>query len=88
MKKLFEIEFKGTLTNIESEEEPPSEVIESQNKLSCNIANENNPVSYLQDGIKNSLTGSIEKNSPLLGRNAQYIKIMRISKLVQFVGDF
>lgn len=82
VKKLFEIEFKGTLTNVENQEEPPSELTEVQNKLTCNIANENNPISYLQDGIKNFLLGAVEKHSSLLGRNAQYTKSMKISKLV------
>ncbi len=82
IKQLFEIEFAVKLTNQEAPEEPATETTEVAQKVSCHIDNENNPINYLQDGIKLSLMGSITKNSPTLGRDATYLKSMKINKLV------
>lgn len=70
------------LNNTEAPEEASVKTTEIQHKLTCNIDNENNPISYLQDGIKLSLFGSVTKNCPTLGRDAVYNKVMQISKLV------
>ena len=70
------------LTNTENSEEPPTDTVELQHKLTCSIDNENDPISFLQDGIKLSLAGSVTKNSPTLGRDALYLKNMSINKLV------
>ena len=72
------------LTNQEAPQEQATATTEVAQKLSCHIDNENNPISYLQDGIKLSLTGTMIKNSPTLGRDATYLKTMKISKLVLF----
>ena len=71
------------LTNQEAPGETPIETKESALKIACHIDNESNPISYLQDGIKLSLTGSITKHSPSLNRDAVYVKALSISKLVR-----
>lgn len=73
---------KIRLKNTEVDTEKEVEGVESQKKLSCHIDNENNPISYLQDGIKLSLTGALTKRSEIAGRDCLYTKTMQISKLV------
>ena len=43
---------------------------ESVFKLTCQIENGANPINALHEGLKLSLEGDIEKNSPNLGRDA------------------
>lgn len=62
--------------------EPATTTKEVVQKLSCNIDNESNPINYLQDGIRLSLSATILKNSPSLGHDAPYLKTMQISHLV------
>lgn len=59
---------------VEAPEEPPTEQLEKVLKLSCHIDNNNNPINMLSEGLKISLEGDVEKNSPSLGRNAIYHK--------------
>ena len=82
IKNLFEVEFTCKLTNQEAPEEEASSTTEVAQKLACHIDNENNPINYMQEGIKTSLTGSMTKFSPMLNRDATYMKVARISKLV------
>lgn len=51
-------------------------------KLDCHIGKETN---HLHDGILAGLEEEIEKNSPLLGRNAVYKKRSRIARLPQYL---
>lgn len=62
-------------------------------RLSCHIDNNNNPINHLAEGLKISLCGDIEKNSPSLGRNAIYSKESKVNSLpsyltIQFVRFF
>lgn len=89
-KSLFEGEMASSIKNTEDEKEPVQEKKHSFNKLRCHISIKTD---HLHDGIKDGLVESIEKNSPVLGRNAIYEKTDRISKLppylmVQFVRFF
>lgn len=72
MANLFEIELEGTTKCLEAPEEPPTVSIEKTLRLACNIDNESNPISMMQDGIQVTLAGQIEKFSQSLGRNAIY----------------
>lgn len=56
----------------------------------CIIDNEGQPINHMSEGIKSGLEGQIEKNSDILGRNAVYKKVQKISRLpgylaIQFV---
>lgn len=52
-------------------------------KLSCHIDNQNKPVDQLDEGLKVSLEGEIEKRSEVLGRNAVFKKVSKINRLVR-----
>lgn len=51
-------------------------------KLVCNITIETN---HLGEGIKIGLEGVIEKNSDVLGRDAQWKKTLRINRLPKYL---
>jgi len=90
IQKLMEVEFQTTFQCMEETGEMPETRSELGTKLMCIIDNQSHPVDFLTDGIKVSLSGTVEKMSPVLGRNAVYSKEQAISKLpaylmVQFV---
>ncbi|MCJ1278664.1 deubiquitinating enzyme [Puttea exsequens] len=78
--------FSSTLTcdepgAVEAGEEP----VESSDiflKLDCHIEKE---TSHLRDGILKGLEEKIEKNSPVLGRDAIYTKASRVSRLPKYL---
>ena len=78
--------FSSTLTCDESEaREAGEEPVESSDvflKLDCHIEKETN---HLRDGILHGLEEKIEKNSPVLGRDAVYTKTSRISRLPKYL---
>ena len=78
--------FSSSLTCDESQaQEAGEEPIESSDiflKLDCHIEKE---TSHLRDGILKGLEEKIEKNSPILGRDAVYTKISRISRLPKYL---
>ena len=83
IKDLFTIKFEETLSLPETNE--TSVKSDQGMKLVCNIqgyASENN-VSEVSEGIKLSLGGSITKRSETLGRDANYNRSSKISKLPQ-----
>jgi len=82
---LFEVELKTTSKCKEAPEEPPTEMTEKVLKLSCHIDNSGNPIDQLWEGMKISLEGQVEKNSPSLGRSAIYDKTSKINKLPQYL---
>lgn len=79
---LFEIELLSESKCIEAPEEPATQNKENVLKLSCHIDNNNNPINMLNEGLRISLEGDIEKRSPTLGRDAVYHKTSKINKLV------
>jgi len=90
IERLFGIELETTVKNTECEAEPDTVQKEHVLKLSCHIDNNNNPINNLADGLDLSLSGDIEKNSMVLGRNAVFHKTSKVNKLpnylcVQFV---
>jgi len=88
--QLFSGELLSTITNSESSDEPKQIKTDAFQKLACHITATTN---FLVEGIRSGLEEPITKKSELLGREAQYIKSSRISKLpfyvtVQFVRFF
>jgi len=86
---LFGIEFTTTLSCGECDGEPKVLQQELQRKLICNIeggAGSTMQVNHLSTGIELSLTGTVEKQSAILGRNAVWSKTSRISRLPKYVA--
>ena len=59
-----------------------TEMNEKVLKLTCQIENGPSPVSSLQEGLRLSFEGDIEKNSESLGRDAIWSKVSKINRLV------
>ena len=85
VEKLFAIELVNTVKNKESEADPEEVTKEQVLRLSCHIDNNNNPVNHMIEGLKVSLEGDIEKNSPLLGRNCIYSRKQQVNKLPSYL---
>lgn len=74
---------KTIMTCAETDAEPAIETDESFIKLNCHIGGTTN---YMIDGIRDSLTDQIEKNSDVLGRNATFIKKSAVSRLPKYLN--
>lgn len=81
------MELETELSCVEVPEEPVTIQTEKVLKLSCHIDNNNNPINSLNEGLKISLVGQIEKHSQTLGRNAVYVKKSSINRLVSTIID-
>ena len=81
---LFGIELESTLENAESPDEKQVSY-ETQQKLSCHIDNNNKPIDSLQDGLKISLGGQMEKFSEALQRNSLWNKTSKVNKLPSYI---
>jgi len=84
---MFELEMKTTYTC----KEDPTEITEQTErvfKLTCQIENGATPVSSLQEGLKISLEGDIEKNSANLGRDAVWSRESKVNRLVSDIPLF
>lgn len=81
VKELFEGEFDVKLQCTECEEQPTISK-EAWKKLSCFISQQ---VSNLPYGLQKSLDGTLEKESPTLGKTAVYTKTQRVSKLPNYL---
>eukprot|EP01112_Ceratiomyxa_fruticulosa_P016519 TRINITY_DN5005_c0_g1_i1.p1 TRINITY_DN5005_c0_g1~~TRINITY_DN5005_c0_g1_i1.p1 ORF type:complete len:528 (+),score=135.82 TRINITY_DN5005_c0_g1_i1:156-1739(+) len=85
--ELFTGDMNTSMKNSENEAEPAAEGHDHFRKLPCHISANTN---FLIDGLKEALQEPIRKQSPSLGREANYIRTSKISKLpyyltVQFV---
>jgi len=80
--QFFGIECETETKCIEDESEEPTKAVEKFLQFSCYIDKD---VKYLHTGLKNRLQETIEKNSPTLGRDAQYLKSLRISRLPGYI---
>ena len=78
---LFEIEMATQHTNKEDPTEV-TEITERVLKLTCQIENGANSADSIQEGLKLSMEGDIEKRSESLGRDAVWSKVTKINKLV------
>lgn len=74
---------KTKMTCAETDAEPMVESEESFIKLNCHIGGTTN---YMIDGIRESLTDQIEKNSDVLGRNATFVKKSAVSRLPKYLN--
>ncbi|XP_065062059.1 ubiquitin carboxyl-terminal hydrolase 14-like [Rhopilema esculentum] len=87
IEKYFGIHMKAALKCTEAPEEEPTESKETQLQLSCFISQD---VKFLKTGLSLRLNEKLTKNSPTLGRDAEYTRTSKISRLpsyltVQFV---
>lgn len=78
---LFEVNFKVTFFNKDTNEIEGDPVYEKTKKLTCIIDNQSNPVNNLSDGIKAALEESITKRSMNLNVDADFLKRYRMSNL-------
>jgi len=83
--ELFGFKLKSTLKCLECDEEPPTESEELQRVLICHLGTQTEPVSHIHQGVSLSLKEHIEKNSPVLGRNAQYEKTSSIASMPPYL---
>eukprot|EP01119_Soliformovum_irregulare_P008747 TRINITY_DN21855_c0_g1_i1.p1 TRINITY_DN21855_c0_g1~~TRINITY_DN21855_c0_g1_i1.p1 ORF type:complete len:520 (+),score=183.02 TRINITY_DN21855_c0_g1_i1:54-1613(+) len=88
--QLFSGDVVSTMTNTESAEEAALESVDTFIKLPCHISNSTN---YLLEGLKEGMQEKITKNSSVLGREAEFLKTSKISRLpyyltIQFVRFF
>jgi ubiquitin carboxyl-terminal hydrolase 14 len=79
--ELFMGQMKHTLTCVENPDDSSTEV-EAFWKLPCFVDRE---VTFVNQGIQRGLEGSIEKQSEILGCQANYSKVSRISRLPTYL---
>ncbi|CAM9153944.1 unnamed protein product [Chrysoparadoxa australica] len=85
---LFGVEMEEELKCTECDDEPVVKRTDLQRRLVCNIqggAGALEQINHLHEGIKLGLTGSVEKNSDVLGRNAVWSKNRRIKRLPRYI---
>jgi len=82
---LFGFKLRSTLKCLECDEEPPQTSDELQRVLICHLGTQTEPVSHIHQGVQLSLKEHIEKNSPVLARNAQYEKSSRLASLPPYL---
>merc|ERR1719174_2078919 len=82
---LFGIKLRSTLKCLECDEEQPSTTEDSQRALICHLGTQTEPISHIYQGVALSLKEHIEKNSPTLGRNAQYEKAAAVASLPNYL---
>ncbi|KAI7876089.1 cysteine proteinase [Lichtheimia hyalospora FSU 10163] len=75
-------QMSSELKCVEAPEEEKVVTSEPFSKLGCHISGTTN---YMVNGIKESLTEEIEKNSATLERTAKYERVSRVSRLPQYL---
>jgi len=83
--ELFSYKLKSTMKCLECDEEAPTEQEDSERVMICHLGSATEPVSHLYQGVASSFKVHMEKNSPTLGRNAQYEKTSSISELPPYL---
>jgi len=83
--ELFGFKRRCTLKCLECDEEAPSTTEDSQRVLICHLGTQTEPISHIYQGVQLSMKEHIEKNSPSLGRNAQYEKSAALSSLPPYL---
>lgn len=76
--KYFGLEFESETKCVECDDEPPTVSTERFLQYNCYIDKD---VKYLATGLSNRLQESMNKHSETLGRDAVYMKKMRVSRL-------
>jgi len=82
---LFRVQYEVTMKCVENPDEPIEIKSETQRKLPCIIANDANPINHIHEGIKIALEEVVNKNSPTLGRSADYLKTLKIAALPPYL---
>lgn len=85
---IFGIETEVELKCRESDVEPPVRQREFHRKLVCNIeggAGRATQINHMAEGIMHGLTGEVEKRSELLGRNAVWSRVSRLTSLPKYL---
>jgi ubiquitin carboxyl-terminal hydrolase 14 len=75
-------ELEAVTECVDAPEEEKTRTVDSFTKLSCHISINTN---YMINGILESLTEEIEKNSPTLNRTAKYRRKHQVSRLPQYL---
>ncbi|KAG0744075.1 hypothetical protein G6F57_009922 [Rhizopus arrhizus] len=75
-------ELEAVTECVDAPEEEKTRTVDSFTKLSCHISINTN---YMINGILESLTEEIEKNSPILNRTAKYRRKHQVSRLPQYL---
>lgn len=83
--ELFGFQLQSKLKCLECDEEPPQSSSELQRAMICHLGTQTDPVSHIHQGVQLSLKEHIEKNSPNLGRNAQYEKTSAMASLPPYL---
>lgn len=83
--KLFGFKMKSEYKCLETEDEPIDKREENTRIFMCHMGTTTEPVSHLHEGVKLSLKEHIEKNSPTLGRMAQYEKTSSMGTLPPYL---
>eukprot|EP00927_Polykrikos_kofoidii_P036723 TRINITY_DN3099_c0_g1_i1.p1 TRINITY_DN3099_c0_g1~~TRINITY_DN3099_c0_g1_i1.p1 ORF type:complete len:534 (+),score=130.89 TRINITY_DN3099_c0_g1_i1:91-1692(+) len=83
--ELFSYKLVSKLKCLECDEEPVSEIKDQQRVMLCHLGTPTDPVSHIHQGVQLSLKEHIEKNSAILGRNAQYEKSSAIESLPPYL---
>lgn len=82
---LFDIEFKVTFENTQSEDEEKQVSYETSRKLQCHIDGGGKPINHLMDGLQMTLEGEVEKFSEHTQTQAVYKKTMRMNNLPPYL---
>ncbi|KAI0214284.1 Ubiquitin carboxyl-terminal hydrolase 14 [Lamellibrachia satsuma] len=80
--RYFAGEFAITMKCVESDDEPVTKNTETFYQLSCFIQKE---VKYLHTGLQSRLQEHITKHSPVLSRDAQYLRTCKIKRLPAYL---
>jgi len=82
---LFSFTLRANMKCLECDEEAPTTMEEQSRVLICHLGTATDAVSHIYQGVTSSLKEHIEKNSPTLGRNAQYEKEAKIASLPPYL---
>jgi len=82
---LFSFNLQSSMKCLENDAEEVSKSEDSQRVLICHLGTQTEPISHIYQGVALSLKEHIEKNSPTLGRNAQYEKAAAVASLPNYL---
>lgn len=83
--KLFEIRFGSKLVNKEDPNDATDTKVEINNKLTCIIDNQMNPVNNISEGIKVALEEEVEKFSDIHQKNCVFVKKSQMLNLPDYL---
>lgn len=83
--QLFGFQTRSVYKCLECDDEPEQVDLTADRFLLCHFGTTTEPISHLREGIKLSLQEHVEKNSLVLGRNAQYQKTAALSTMPTYL---